>query len=159
MSVLKLSTYLIILFVTVGFGLQIYSLSESLQSGKLPFVKLSDESKLYLAKLDGDLVENEDGLQLEDVAGITEGDMYNDTYFGTEEDDGGTTISDVLASVNLNTNVLDKFMKPVKFVTNAPTFYLLLFNMDVSYFGGWTYAWNLFFYIILGLLIKREITG
>ena len=158
MSVLKLSTYIVILVLTVGFGLQIYEWSDTLVNDPPPFVTLNDESIAYLNKLNVDL-NDEDGLNINDVSSKSEQEMFNDSYTSTQEGEGQSSVTDVLASLNFVKVIMDKFIKPLKFVTNAPTFFLLLFNLPVSAFGNWVYAWNLFYYIVLGILIKREISG
>jgi len=141
MNLRNVSIYTSILLLVVGFGLVLGNVIQDLEGSS--FATFSQASLEYNDKLYSGIYSN----NLDNVTEQSKKNYQEDGMYLPEEDEGSSTITDVLASINFFKGLTQKIINPIKFIYNTPSFLLTVFGLPLEPFKPLTNIINLVFFI------------
>lgn len=141
MNLRNVSIYTSILLLVVGFGLVLGNVIEDLENSS--YSVFSEASLEYNDKLYSGIYAN----NLDNVTEQSKKNYQEDGLYLPEEDEGSSTITDVLAQLNFFKGILQKIINPIRFIYNTPSFLLTVFALPLEPFTPLTNIINLVFFI------------
>ena len=147
MNLRNVSFYSGVLLFIVVFGLGLQYVVLDMQDSSHTF--FSESSISYMDSLVSSVEIN----NFDNLTSRTSDELQEDTLFLSGEDEGESSSTDVLASLNFFKGIQQKIINPIKMVFNVPTFLLSLFGLNPEPFSFVTRTINLVIYIGLITMI------
>ena len=147
MNLKNVAIYTGLLLFVVCFGIFYRNALIELQNS--PYFIVNGASLDYINKLNAGIESN--NFNKKKKKSVSE--YQEDSIFLSEENEGSSSITDILANLNFYKKIQQKFINPAKFIFNIPSFLLTIFNLPVEPFTILTTILNLVLYIGLVSMI------
>lgn len=151
MNLRNAGLYLSILFIMVVGGLMLQNVMRDMMESDR--ANLDSSSVIYMQEL----LSSIEGNNLNNITNDKSASEYQEENPLSDVDSGSSSITDVLASINVFRRLQEKIINPIKFVYNVPTFLLNMLGLELRYFSPMTQVLNLIIYMGIILLIIKEL--